>query len=63
MNLLDSALLYNIPDAINNCPAHIKEQFFTHSLQGVITYANSSILNSYDSICRIPRCYVCSTIQ
>ena len=51
-------LLYNIPDAINNCPTNIKEKFFTHSLQGVITDAKSSILNNYDSICHIPRCYV-----
>ena len=43
-------LLYNTPDAINNCPTNIKERFFTHSLQGVIAYAKSSILNSYDSI-------------
>ena len=55
-------LLYNIPDAINNCPTNIREKFFTHSLRGVITYAKSSILNSYDSICHIPRCYVCSAI-
>ena len=56
-------LLYNIPDAINNCPTNIKEKYFTYSLQGIITYAKSSILNSYNSICHIPRCYVCSTIQ
>ena len=46
-------LIYNIPDTIINCPTNIKEEFFTHSLQGVITYAKSSILNSYDSVCHI----------
>ena len=56
-------LLYNIPDAINNCPTNIKGKFFIHTLHGVITYAKSSISNSYDSICHIPLCYVCSAIQ
>ena len=39
-------LLYNIPDAINNYPTNIKEKYFTHSLQSVITLQNHPYLTA-----------------
>ena len=43
MNLLDSTYYIIYPMQSINCPINMKEKCFTHSLQGVITYAKSSI--------------------
>jgi len=51
---------YDVPNVFNSTPTEIKEKIYTHSLQGFARYIKLTFLQSYQDICTIVNCYVCS---
>ncbi len=51
---------FDLPQIINSTPNIIKEKVFTHSLQGFSWYVKRYMLQTYQDICTIENCYICS---
>ncbi len=47
---------YKIPMTINNAPAEIVNNVYTHSLQGFAGYIKTKILQLYQETCTIADC-------
>ncbi len=51
---------HNIPKTINTTPNCILEKIETYSLQVYAGYFKMVTLDSYQVVCFIPHCYICS---
>ncbi len=51
---------HQIPKVINSAPIYILTKINTHSLQGFSIYIKITIIQSYQEICTIQNCYICS---
>lgn len=51
---------YRYPLIFNNMPHTLKEKIFTHSFFGFKFYYKHTTFNTYDPICHIRNCYICS---
>ena len=54
-----NGIKYRFPLTLNNMPDCIKDKIITHSYFGFKYYIKRKTIDSYDTICRIPVCYVC----
>ncbi len=53
-------LRFDLPHIINNTPNIILDKIHTHSLQGFSLYIKHYLLQSYQDVCIIENCYICS---
>ena len=55
-------LRHDLPNTLNNTCELVKCTIYTHthSLSGFTNYAKHQIIQTYELICNIPRCYICS---
>jgi len=51
---------YRIAVAYNNCPNCVKEKIYSHSITGFSSYLKKYILNTYNTHCNIPHCFICN---
>jgi hypothetical protein len=51
---------YQIPIVINSTPNEILTKITTHSLEGFRKYIKHTMIQSYQEVCTIQNCYVCS---
>ena len=54
------SIRFNLPKVINNTPNIILDKVSTHSLDGFSWYIKQYILKTYQELCTINNCYVCS---
>ena len=52
-------LRHNIIQTVNNTPENVIEKVFTHSINGMTTYAKKYLIGNYETTCTITNCYVC----
>lgn len=52
---------YNLPYIVNNTPHDVLDKIGTHGLKGFSGYVKHYLLDSYQTVCVIPNCYVCSS--
>lgn len=53
------SITYRYPVVFNSLPAGVRNKINTHSLFGFKFYLKHLMINSYDSSCTIPNCYIC----
>ncbi len=51
---------HDLPQLINSTPIKILEKIDSHCLKGFAAYIKTFFINSYQDICTIPNCYICS---
>ncbi len=51
---------HQLPKVIISATIHILKKINTHSLQGFSRYIKLTIIQSYQEICTIQNCYICS---
>lgn len=54
-----NGIRYKFPFMFNNMPEHFKDKIYTHSLFGIKFYFKRKTIETYDTVCRIPNCYIC----
>ena len=52
-------LRHNIIQTVNNTPENVIGKVFTHSINGMTTYAKKYLIRNYETTCTITNCYVC----
>jgi hypothetical protein len=53
------SMTYRFPQIMNSMPPNIQTKIHTHSFQGFKFYIKQYFIQSYNSICDIPSCYIC----
>ena len=56
-----SSLRYSITSTINSCPKQLCHRCLTHSQKSASQHFKSNILTSYNDLCTIPNCHICSS--
>jgi len=54
-----NGMSYRYPKIYNSMDSNFKDKITTHSFFGFKTYVKRKIIDSYDTICSIPNCYIC----
>ena len=52
-------LRYSLKQTINSVPYSVIGKVYTHSIQGVTSYAKAYFVSNYQTVCTIRECYVC----
>ena len=52
-------LRYSLKQTINSVPYSVIGKVYTHSTQGVTSYAKAYFVSNYQTVCTIRECYVC----
>ena len=54
-----NAMRYRYPVIFNNMDSNYKAKISTHSLNGLKFYVKRCCIQSYETLCSIPNCYIC----
>ena len=53
------SIRYSVIRTVNNLPENVIEKTYTHSINGLTTYAKNYLISTYETTCHIANCYVC----